>query len=584
MKIKRLGSRILAGVCVAALSGSVWAQSPERVVSLGTPNNPKVTVSWNRYYDYDEVYDLCRKIAAAHPHLVRVGSIGQSLEKREIPVLTISDFAVGKEEEKPAYYIDGNIHSNEIQASEVALYTAWFLTEQYDKLPFITELLKDKVFYIVPTINPDARNNFLYKPNTPHSPRSGMMSRDDDRDGRYEEDGFDDLDGDGNITEMRRKNPRGRLREDPQFPGLLVPVAEDEVGTYELLGNEGIDNDGDGRVNEDPVGYYDPNRDWAWWWQPEYIQRGAGAYPSFQPETRAVVDFFMAHPNIAGAMSYHNTGGMFLRGPGSKEDVANYLPEDVQVYNALGKKGERMTPGYRYITTFEDLYQTYGAETDWMHGARGVVAFTGELYTDVFMYRQKSQGYFGDDKELYKFNKELLLGDGIVPWKKYNHPQYGEIEIGGYKKLYTRINPGFLLEEDAHRNTAFTLYHASQTPKLEFAETTVKPLGEDVFEVTAVVANRRLIPTRLRHEIKNKIDLPDFVSLEGASVLAAYQVTDKDLNLTKIPEYSLGDRVAFDSVPGNDEIIARFVVKGRGPYRLSVISRKGGTVRTEVRP
>src|SRR5690606_14682359 len=103
------------------------------------------------------------------------------------------------------------------------------------------------------------------------------------------------------------------------------------------------------RINEDTHGYYDPNRDWGWKWQPDYIQGGAYKYPFSLPETRAVADFVLNHPNIAGAQSFHNSGGMILRGPGAQEDLSTYNRQDIRIYDAIGKKGEKMLPGYRYL-------------------------------------------------------------------------------------------------------------------------------------------------------------------------------------------------------------------------------------------
>ncbi|HMR58834.1 MAG TPA: M14 family metallopeptidase, partial [Cyclobacteriaceae bacterium] len=316
--------------------------------AAGSPENPKVSVSWNRYYTHDGITDICKKIAAAHPQLAKLGSIGKSTQGREMWVLTITDFSKGKPENKPAFYLDGNIHSNEIQGSEMALYTAWYLTETFKDIAYIKELLADRVFYIVPTINPDARDNYMKAPNTPHSPRSGMVPVDNDRDNKTNEDGFDDLDNDGHITMMIRKSPTGRFKRDPNHPGRLMMVKSDEMGEYEMLGNEGLDNDGDGRVNEDGEGFYDPNRDWGWKWQPNTIQGGAYKYPFSIIENRNVRDFVMAHPNIAGAQSFHNNGGMILRGPGAEEDASTYNAEDSRIYDAIGKKGELLIPGYRY--------------------------------------------------------------------------------------------------------------------------------------------------------------------------------------------------------------------------------------------
>ncbi len=163
--------------------------------ALGAPNNPKVEIAWNRYYDWKEIGNISNRLAEAYPDLIQFSSIGNSVEGRAIYLLTVTNFKKGKADRKPAMYIDGNIHSNEIQGAEVALYTAWYLVENYEQVPWISDLLNNKTFYIVPTINPDARDYYIHKANNPHSPRSGMRPRDDDGDGLFDEDGYDDLDG-----------------------------------------------------------------------------------------------------------------------------------------------------------------------------------------------------------------------------------------------------------------------------------------------------------------------------------------------------------------------------------------------------
>ncbi len=109
-------------------------------------------------------------------------------------------------------------------------------------------------------------------------------------------------------------------------------------------------------------------------------------YPFSLIENRVVGDFIAAHPNIAGAQSYHNTGGMILRGPGAKDD--HYDPADLRVYDLLGKKGEALLPGYRYMNIANDLYEVYGGEIDWLYQMQGVFTFTNELFTS-FNYQRK---------------------------------------------------------------------------------------------------------------------------------------------------------------------------------------------------
>lgn len=565
-------------ICFLVLAGlSAQAQDANSVFrAAGSPENPKVTVSWNRYYTHEGIGEICKKIAAAHPDLAKISSIGKSFQGRDMWILTITDFKKGKPDEKPGFYLDGNIHSNEIQGSEMALYTAWYLTESYKDVAFIKELLADRVFYIVPTINPDARDNYMKAPNNPHSPRSGMIPVDNDRDGKVNEDGFDDLDNDGHITQMIRKSATGRFRKDVSDPRRLVQVGTDEIGEYEILGYEGIDNDGDGRVNEDGEGFYDPNRDWGWKWQPNPIQGGAYKYPFSIPENRNVRDFVMAHPNIAGAQSFHNSGGMILRGPGAEEDVSTYNAEDVRIYDAIGKKGETLIPGYNYLVVYKDLYSVFGGELDWFYGGRGIYTFTNELFTS-YLYFNKEAARGQGQEQTYQFNKDLLFGDAIVPWKEFDHPQYGKIEVGGVKKNFGRADPGFLLESDAHRNMAFCIYHAYHMPKLSVETITEKSLGNGLTEVTVVIKNERLMPTHSSQDLKYKIERPDYVSLEGTKVIAGMVVVNNDLNITEEQKNNPAV-LEVTNIPGLGTVTVRWIISTAKTYTIKVDSRKGGVV------
>ncbi len=543
--------------------------------AIGTPHQPKVEVSWNRYYTYDGIVDIMQKIAKAHPKLAKLQSIGKSVEGRDIWSLTISDFGTGNPDRKPAMYIDGNIHSNEIQGAEFSLYTAWYLTEMFGELDFIKELLQDKTFYIVPTINPDARDNFMKEPNTPHSPRSGMLVLDNDGDGEAGEDRFDDLNGDNHITLMIRKSPSGKFIKDPQDSRRLIQVAPEEKGEYEMLGYEGIDRDGDGKVNEDGIGYYDPNRDWGWKWQPDYVQRGAYKYPFSLPESRSVADFVIKHPNIAGAQSYHNYGGMILRGPGAEEDLDTYNAEDIKIYDAIAKKGEEMIPGYRYLVVYKDLYSVFGGELDWFYGGRGIYTYTNELMVS-YLYFHKNEGRANQEEEL-KVDKYLTFGDAFVPWADYQHPQFGMIEIGGFKKNFSRAHPGFLLEQDAHRNMAFTIYHGYHTPKLSVIDVHERSLGGGLTELTATIYNERLMPTHSSQDLKYKIERPDYVTIKGAKVLAGMVVENADFTIVK-EQKNNPEKIAVANIPGMGIVKVRWIITGSGNYTISVDSAKGGVV------
>jgi hypothetical protein len=542
--------------------------------AAGSPANPKVQASWNKYYTYEGVADLCNRLSKAYPGLVRMESAGKSYQGRDIIVLTISDMQAGDPDHKPGFWIDGNIHSVELQGTEMALYTAWYLCEMDNDNAFIKQLLKDKTFYIAPTINPDAREYFT---SVGLPPRSGLVPTDNDRDGLYDEDGFDDLNHDKNINMMRRKSPFGEYKEDPKDRRHMIHVGPGEKGEYELLGMEGIDNDGDGLVNEDGPGGYDGNRDWGFNWQPNNIQDGAGKYPFALPENQAVRDYTMKHRNITGAQSFHNSGGMILRGPsiqGGGPEI--YTGEDDNVINSIGKKGELILPGYKLLTIWKDLYPVYGGELDWWYGAMGCFVFSNELWNSYLMFYDTAR------TDPYEFDKLLLFEDAFIPWQKVNHPVYGEIEVGGFGKNFGRLHPGFMLETDAHRNAAFCIYNAYQSPKLEISEIMVRKLPGGLNEVSATLENTRMIPTHSANNVKYKIDPPDYISLHGGEVIAGMIVEDRDNNVN-IEQKKHPEKLEIANLQGYQHVNVKWIVRGGGKYTIDVESVKGGRVTADVK-
>lgn len=588
MKIIKYFSVALA-VILFSTSISPAQQEAMFFRAAGSPPNPKVQASWNKYYTNAGIADLCSRLAKAYPNLVTMESIGKSYQGRDIIVLTVSDKKAGNPDLKPGFWIDGNIHSIELQGTEMALYTAWYLCEMYATNNFIRELLAEKTFYIAPTINPDAREYFT---SVGVPPRSGLVPRDNDRDGKFDEDGADDMNGDGEISQMRRKNPEGSYIADPKDPRRMIRVEPGQKGEYELLGQEGIDNDGDGQVNEDGPGGYDGNRDWGFNWEPNYIQSGADKYPFTFPENQAVRDFVSKHRNIAGSQSFHNSGGMILRGPSVQGGGAEaYSSADNAVIEAIGRTGEKIIPGYKLLTIWKDMYTVWGGELDWMHGAMGCFVYSNELWTPYLMF------YDTLNTDQYEFDRLLLFEDAFIPWQKINHPVYGEVEIGGFSKNYGRLHPGFLLETDAHRNAAFCIYNAYQLPKLEVTKVAVKNIGNGLKEVSATIENKRMIPTHSASNLRFRIDPPDYITLEGAgTVLAGMIVRNEDLNINteqkknparleiqNIPGYlsggsggGQGGRGGMSGGGTGNVVKVKWIVKGGDKFTVRVESMKGG--------
>jgi hypothetical protein len=571
--------RTLTALLALAAIFSAAAQSQD------LPGPRKVQLEFNRLYDYPDLLSALESLAAAHPEILRLHSIGKSVEGRDLWCMTIHNPRTGPESDKAAMYVDGNIHGNEVQAAETSLYLIWYLAENYGRNDKLTQLVDTRVFYIVPTVNPDGRAWWFSAPNTTNSSRSGKSPIDDDRDGQVDEDGYDDIDGDGQITQMRRRDPNGRWKADPDDSRRLVRVRPEETGEFELLGLEGIDNDGDGLVNEDAPGGYDMNRNFPADWQPNHIQGGAGHYPLCWPETQAVADFIRSHPNIAGVQAFHNSGGMILRGPGHPSREGEYPDADERIAVQMGAAGERMLPFYRSLVIHKDLYHVHGGFVGWTYEHLGIFSFSNELYQgDQLAGSPPGAGQApprtaSDPAEAARTRDRLLLGSDEVSWRPSKHPLYGDIEIGGSVKQSQRVPPTFLLEELCHRNAAFVLYHADQMPLLAWHDVQVERLGPETFTLTASVRNTRLIPSRSAQASRRKLGLPDTITIDSPAleVLEGGRLVNR---FTGELEAADGDpaRIRIEDGITSTPLYVRWIIRGRGDARLTLRSQKGGTL------
>ena len=542
-------------------------------------------IAFNRFYDYDETTALLRKLAEAHADIMTLRSIGKSVEGRDLWVVTLTNPAAGPAERKAGMYIDANIHGNEVQGTEVCLYTISFLAENRSRIPKVRELVDRRVFYILPMVNPDGRAHWFAAPNTRHSSRSGKKALDDDGDGIADEDGLDDIDGDGEILEMWKLDPDGSFRRNPDDPRILERVKPGAKGELMPLGAEGIDNDGDGAINEDPPGGYDMNRNWPADWQPEPIQGGAGDYPLSFPETRSIAEFILTRPNIAGVQAYHNAGGLILRGPGD-QSVGEYPAPDVNVYAELGTTGEFMLPFYKYVILWRDLYRVHGGFITWTFEELGIFSFTNELW-NTGQYRNDARTDFGFDEksaERLRFDDLLELERQYVPLKPARHPLYGDILLGGFKKTFGRMPPTFLLEELCHRNAMFTLYHASEMPDVRMRPLEVERVSATVFNVTVTLENSGRIPTRSAIASQRKIGLPDTLELTGAraAAIAGGRLRDRFRGSVDLVDREPGRLRLEDGVPGKGRVSYRFLVRGDGEVVVRYVSEKGGELESRV--
>jgi hypothetical protein len=523
-------------------------------------------------------------LTAAYPELLTMRSLGKSVGDRDIWLITLNNPETGSDREKTAMFIDGNIHGNEIQAAETVLYSIWYLCKSYGVIDRITELVDERSFYFVPMANPDGREVWFHDPATPHFLRGGIRPTDNDHDGIADEDGADDLDGDGHITTMWIKDPLGRYEIDEDDPRFFARVDRDDPpGGWSRLGQEGFDNDDDGQVNEDGIGGYDPNRNWPSDWQPEWIQYGATDYPFSLPETRVIGEFMFDHPNIAAAQSYHNAGGMILYGPNAK--YIHYPRADLHVFSTIAEKGSEMLPFYDPMTVHEDLYTVHGGEDGFTYDGLGIISFTNELWTDK---RMMANGNNPSSEERKTFRDLLQFEDVFVPYHEVEHPQYGTILVGGTKKYSSRVTPPWMLEEGCHRNFAFTMFHADEMPKLKWGALQVKKLSNRLWEVTLEVANDKLIPSRTAMAAKYNIGMPDILTCETSSAnnVAASGTVRSLLPNAKLnaQESERPERIVVNNgISSKGSTLFQFIIDGNGSVTFTYVAEKGGTIKRTVK-
>jgi murein tripeptide amidase MpaA len=493
-------------------------------------------VRFDTYYRYDELTRILHAFAEEYPQLVRIESIGKSYEGRDIWLLTLTNFATGPAEEKPALWVDGNIHASEVSPSAACLYLIHRLTREYGSHEKITRCLDTRAFYVCPRVNPDGAEWALAdKP---------KIIRSSTRPYPYDEDPIgglvtEDIDGDGRMLMMRIPDPNGNWKKHPDEPRLMIRRDPDEVGGeyYRILPEGRFDEPFDPAILtiQPKKEGLDLNRNFPAHWRQEYEQDGAGPYPTSEPEVRAIVDFIAKHPNITGGVTFHTWSGVLLR-PYSHQPDDAFPAEDLWTYQKIGAKGTEIT-GYPNISVYHDFKyhpKEYisGVFDDWMYDHMGVFAWTVEIWspqrqagiTDYKFIDWYREHPVEDDLKLLKWSDEALGGRGYVDWYPFEHPQLGKVELGGWDMLYAWRNPPpEFLEQEVALFPDWLVWHLLISPKLAVYEATVEPLGDALYKVRLVVQNTGWLPTYITKKALEKklvrgviaeIELPDGATLQ----------------------------------------------------------------------
>lgn len=572
--------------------------------------DPAETLTFDIYHTPDVMYHWYKVWAEKYPEITELYEVAKSFEGRPILQMTITNKKTGKHTDKPAAYFEGGRHGGEVTSSESVLWLTKHLLENYGKDPKITQLIDTKTIYVRPQNNPDGTNMYLF---SEQRNRSTVRPHDTDRDGLLDEDPEEDLDGDGVIYQIRQLAVTAEDKEkanyiiDPKDPqGRLMKRVFDGKGEY-ILHTEGIDNDGDGKFNEDGIGGLDLHRNYPENWRPDtggdatgrgYTQFGAGEYPLSEIETRSTFLWLISHPNISVVNSLDTRVPMHLRPPSTSSSAESMFPKDRAIYEYYDKLGISIT-GYPWAGDVYETYSTrgkvnrltgdplkpnplFGHGPDFGYFYYGAVWYGDELWNNGAMKDYDGDGE-RDDYDALRWDDEENGSKGFKKWTKFTHPQLGEVEIGGFHpKFFGQNGPPWNLETWISKQSLFNLAMAMDLPQIEIKDIKVTKVKGN-YEVSVTWVNSGKLPVALDQAKRVKIVQEDRVSLEFDKELTKGYEDAK----VQIVTPALYDKTIYAGYTEAGETkSAKFVVKinQSEPIKAKVklMSTRGGFVEREI--
>jgi len=522
LRFRRARSGSLVWIAMAWLGACMLPLGAARVAAATTPSG---------YADYATFRRQMDQLAVSP--LVRMESLGRTLGGRDVLLLRIG---TGKLDSKPAVLIVGGVHGPQLLGSRLAFEIASRLVRAAETDGQGESLLRRVTFYVIPRASPDACEAFFQTPRVERA--VNLRPRDDDHDGRKDEDGPDDLNGDGWITMMRIEDPAGTYMAHPDDPRVLIKAdpKRNEQGCWRLL-VEGRDNDHDGELNEDPPGGVDFDRNFTFRYP--YFEPAAGPHQVSEVETRAVADFAFTHPNIAAVISFGLQDNLVhpWKPDASAERrtiKTSLLPEDAGYFDYVAEK-------YRELLEADEAGDAPDSPAEggsfacwayfhfgrWSFAARGwwiprvepersasesgtadnaeteADQPAGDEHSGAADRQEAGDGPHGDQEQrgaeelnaLRWFKQQGI--QGFVEWRPVEHPDFAgrKVEVGGLKPFLRLNPPQSQLERLAEKHYRFACWVAGLLPRLEIAETQAEALPGGVWRVRVVVVNRGYLPT-----------------------------------------------------------------------------------------
>lgn len=451
--------------------------------------------------DYSTYAQLSQRVNALKSagQLVKVESLAKTTGGKDIWMITIGTGDVAK---KPAIAVVGGVEGAHLLGQELAVGFAERLVKGA-ATDSVKRALDRTTFYIFPSMSPDAAEQYFAKPRFVRN--GNARATDDDRDGKVNEDGFDDLDGDGKITWMRVQDPTGKYRLNPEDPRSLVAanVTKGESGGYLLL-SEGLDNDKDGQFNEDGIGGIQFNKNMSFNY-PNF-QPGAGEYAVSENENRALLDRLFELYNVFAVITFGPNNNLstpvtFSAPAVAKRIITGYYEPDARVNSFVSDL-------YNKQTALKDAPKASpggGDFSQWAYFHYGRLSFstpgwwTPKSKPDTTA-KEKPLTIDDASANYIRWAKSQGITGTWKEWTKITHPDFpGQVvEVGGVDP-FALINPPFkLVDGIVAKHSNFLLALSAMAPQLDLVNLSTEAAGDGITRVTLTVMNKGALPSQTK--------------------------------------------------------------------------------------
>ena len=546
------------------------------------------------YHTPAEINGQLTSLAKSQPGLVTLHNLGKSFKGTDYQIIEISKKSATDKKKNPAVLVVADLEGTAPLASEGAL----VLINELLKKP---ERFENLTWYVLACGNPDGADRFFQKPLLVDG--RNMRPWNDDMDEQTDEDGPEDLNGDGFITQMRVKDPDGNYIIDDKDPRLMkrADPLKGEKGIYKLY-PEGIDNDGDGLYNEDGPGGTNIGITFPFLYG--YNQPGTGAWSGSEPEILGLMKFMTAHPEIALTMTYGSSNWCLVPPKGGRKSAMSLTaiklpPRYAQMLNADPDKtysleevkemlkatvppgttvDDAMVAGMldmgpvinpleadsKIYAAFSDKYKKYLKEKGWT-SKRVDPQREKDGTFELWSYFQLGLPSFSMDlwampkpkdstKNVFMaYNDSILGGKGFVAWKEFDHPKLGKVEIGGNVPYADLLPPG-KIDTLLNVQVPWIFELVKQIPELALGEVKVEAQGAGIYRVDAWISNNKQLPFPLAIGARTKVPPPAIVTVTGKGITFI----------------SGRERTPFEGINGNEQRKLTWILKADNPTDVLV--------------